>query len=606
MPSDDFLRRNPRYQQAGDWRFDTRRNQASVPFRERKPQPGSNMDVFHFKNMGYSTEEAEQMASEARSGGERTSFGGKGIERINRRTESRQETSAPSGPTDDQRKWAKSFRDSQPQKPSAPTESGGGSLLGAAARTFKTAVGMPSSATAAPKEPLNFSRSALVEGAKKSGDFANIREGFNTQSQQSGTGMRMDKNGSMTPLPKTPSGPDGTSKFAREKFGAAVEDIRARRDFARGEAMNKSVSQGVGTMTKTNPYGSASATYGGKPTGPGMMPDPLTGKQVPMRQRAKDQTAVQGTKFAPFPTTGSAQSAPTPSKPAQVRAAVAGSRPAPLSTAMTGDTGTIKSPLPLPRGGLPAQSSGIATDDPVIRKGISTMSGNQSGLGTINSPFGGGLPFGASASPTSGPAQIRKSVSGGSASPTSGPAQALPKASTPNATSSSGSGQRSTGQMPNVGYTNDRSKMSKDEAVEHYQKTGDATALEGYMKANPSEKMKLIQRESDVWNKISGNSSAREKALAAQREAESHREEYIKKNNWLGPIGEGATARGWANQNPDKAKALTNYGPSYQDDRKMMDYANRLNAQQVAGSDEKRTSGSTSFNSNNFRRRARV
>lgn len=158
--------------------------------------------------------------------------------------------------------------------------------------------------------------------------------------------------------------------------------------------------------------------------------------------------------------------------------------------------------------------------------------------------------------------------------------------------------------MPNVGYTNDRSKMSKDEAVEHYQKTGDATALEGYMKANPSEKMKLIQRESDVWNKISENSSAREKALAAQREAESHREEYIKKNNWLGPFGEGATARGWADQNPDKAKALTNYGPSYQDDRKMMDYANRLNAQQVAGSDEKRTSGSTSFNSNNFRRRS--
>lgn len=572
MASESFLRRNPRYREA-EWK--------SRGPREKRPNVRvSNLDTFYAKQAGASSERgsggeafegdssAEGVARRLAETGRRTGFGGVGIEpnrnlspreRLNLKTESRTETRAPAGPTDDQRKWAQKFRESStPSKPLAPTvqDKAGFNPMSPGAEDVPANTSTPT-----PEKPLNFSRSALIEGAKKSGDFIKTREGFNKQSAAAQTGMEMDDNGSIQAKDKTKVGSDGLTDYAREKFGPAVEDIRAKRDFARGEAMNKSVSQGVGTMTKTNPYGSASATYGGKPT-------------------------------------------PTPSKPAQVRAAVAGSRPAPLSTAMTGDTGTIKSPLPLPRGGLPAQSSGIATDDPAIRKGISAMSGNQSGLGTINSPFGGGLPFGASASPASGPAQIRKSVSGGSASPTSGPAQALPKASTPNATSSSGSGQRSTGQMPNVGYTNDRSKMSKDEAVEHYQKTGDATALEGYMKANPSEKMKLIQRESDVWNKISENSSAREKALAAQREAESHREEYIKKNNWLGPIGEGATARGWANQNPDKAKALTNYGPSYQDDRKMMDYANRLNAQQVAGSDEKRTSGSTSFNSNNFRRRS--
>jgi hypothetical protein len=208
--------------------------------------------------------------------------------------------------------------------------------------------------------------------------------------------------------------------YAREKFGPAVEDIRARRDFARGEAMNKSVSQGVGTMTKTNPYGSASATYGGKSTGPGMMPDPLTGKQVPMRQWASDQSAVQATKyFNPQKIRQDAQQskggAKTPAASGKTRTSSYDN----LSPAMTGDTGTIKSPLPEPRGGLPSQYSGIATDSPGIRNSISAMSGNQTGMDTIKSPLpersgplnipktredfsGGGSAAGAKASSTTG------------------------------------------------------------------------------------------------------------------------------------------------------------------------------------------------------------
>lgn len=323
MPSDDFLRRNPRYQQAGDWRYDSRRNQASAPRRERSPEPGSDLDVLHFQNQGYSRDEAQQMASDARDSGMRTGFGGAGLEpnrNLTPRERSRMgldkgQSSAPSGPTDDQRKWAKSFRDSQPQKPSAPTESGGGSFLGAAARTFKTAVGMPSSTNAAPKEPLNFSRSALVEGAKQSGDFAGIRKGFNTQSAAAQTGMRMNERGGVSPLSKTSSGPEGTSAFARERFGPAVEDIRARRDFARGEApvkltrapegafagqesLRSQTLRPVVSAEKTNPYGTATATFGPRAPGAGgTMTDPLTGKTVPMKGYLAQQSAVQDTKF---------------------------------------------------------------------------------------------------------------------------------------------------------------------------------------------------------------------------------------------------------------------------------------------------------------------
>jgi hypothetical protein len=264
----------------------------------------------------------------------------------------------------------------------------------------------PSATT--PEKPLNFSRAAMIEGAKTSGDFARTRESFNKQSAAAQTGQRMDGNGSIQEMDKTKAGADGLTDYAREKFGPAVEDIRARRDFARGEAMNKSVSKGVGTMTKTNPYGSASASYGGKPTGPGTMSDPLTGKQVPMKDYLAQQSAVQDTKdgtsgwgenrtfneagedyYDPKSIRQSVQQqkkagAPNPASTSGKTSTGAYNG---LSPAMTGDTGTIKSPLPMPRAGLPAQSSGIATDDPVIRNGISTMSGNRSGLGTIKSPL---------------------------------------------------------------------------------------------------------------------------------------------------------------------------------------------------------------------------
>jgi hypothetical protein len=106
------------------------------------------------------------------------------------------------GPTDDQRKWSRKFQESQ--TPGQPRhlcrlikawahEQMGGSVLSA-------------SPTSGPAPAPNFSRSALVQGAKKSGDFKRVRDQYNTAAV--GTGNRMDKMGNITPLSKTGGGPE--------------------------------------------------------------------------------------------------------------------------------------------------------------------------------------------------------------------------------------------------------------------------------------------------------------------------------------------------------------------------------------------------------------
>ncbi len=446
FPTPGFMNRNPRYRVA--------EHKLEGP-REKKPDPGYPLDVHKLMNAGYSRDEAEYAASDARARGTRTAFGKTNLE-PNRNLSPRERrqmgldgnsggTRTPAGPTDDQRKWARNFRESQnrPTSSSAAADQGlGGAMSGS--------VVTPS--TSGSQEPPNFSRSALVEGAKRSGDFDRVRGDYNRQSAAAQTGMRMNERGSIAPLNRTTAGADGMTPYARERFGPAVEDIRARRDFARGEAMSKSVSQGVGTMTKTNPYGSASSTYGGKSTGPGMMSDPLTGKQVPIRQWGRDQSPVQETKAG---TSGWGESRTTnkagddyfnPQKirqdvqqskgGAQTPAAPGKNRTGPydgLSTAMTGDTGTIKS-LPKPRDplknvdsllplstpGSSPQYGGLATTLPPVpgtnERGISAMSGNQTGMDTIKSP----LPE------RSGPLNIpktRENFSGGGSSSASAPAR---------------------------------------------------------------------------------------------------------------------------------------------------------------------------------------
>ena len=333
---------------------------------------------------------------------------------------------APQGPNEDQQRWAQQFADEQrqPMAPQTPNQTGGNSLFGAVGLNPATGMGKnPSSfqgysapqASSAPSAPTNFSRSALIQGAQKSGEFGKIMEDYNAKAKAAGTGMQMDSMGNINPLSKL-ADEQGTSPFARATLGAGAEDIRARRNFERGESLDGSVSGGVGALTKINPYGTASSTFAPS-TGvrQGMMPDPLTGKMVPMRQWAADQSAVQATKEGTsgwgdgrtfnqagedYFNKGVIAKDIESKMPATKRAVP--SRPtvnspnmnpySRLSTAMTGDAGTIKTtPTAFAPKMPPAPNyTGITTDYSGIRDNIATMAGNKPPLDTIKSaaPFG--------------------------------------------------------------------------------------------------------------------------------------------------------------------------------------------------------------------------
>lgn len=266
-----------------------------------------------FSDPRFPGQSAGEIAQGMRSRGETTGFGGRGVTPDTGRPQTAQTGGSRGGfkrfrePTDDQRKWSRKFQESQ-TPPAAPAPSATDDTPGAASararqsflqRNKMAPQGAPASG---PAPAPNFSRSALVQGAKKSGDFARVRDQYNTSAV--GTGNRMDaKTGAITPLSKTGGGPDGTSEFARDKYGAAAEDIHARRDFARGEAPVQTTSTGTKddpwayTATKLNPYGTATATFGGPArTSGGTMTDPLTGKRVPMKDYLAQQSAVQDTK----------------------------------------------------------------------------------------------------------------------------------------------------------------------------------------------------------------------------------------------------------------------------------------------------------------------
>ncbi len=367
MPSSDFLRNNPRYRQAGDWRNDRDSRYTADGYRHSdgrkkimgysQKQGGRRMggiNEFHalqrgaraFSDPRFPGQSAGEIAQDMSSRGETTGFGGRNITQDMGRPQTAQtgggkgQSPAPTGPTDDQRKWAKAFRESSTRLPlrSAATTSSANDTPGAASATarsgflskyglkpqeadsrppLKAAAGplnLAPTTAAAPQKPLNFSRSALVEGAKQTGDFKKIREGFNTQSKQAGTGMRMNENGGMVALDKKTVGADGLTPYAREKFGPAVEDIRARRDFATGKSTTTSGTTGMVkqdggarptqamdfSRTITSKYGGGTnVSRAPGHQGGGTMPDPLTGKMVPMKNALAEQSAVQDTKFGP-------------------------------------------------------------------------------------------------------------------------------------------------------------------------------------------------------------------------------------------------------------------------------------------------------------------
>lgn len=333
LPSQGFMNRNPNYRVA-EHKLEGKSSGKGKP----NVRP-SNLDTFYAKQGGFPSERgyggevfagessAEGAAQRLADTGMRTGFGGRGIE-PNRNLSPRERrqlglggnsggTRTPAGPTDDQRKWAKDFRESQSRRadssPSAADQGLGGAMSGS--------VVTPS--TSGSQEPPNFSRSALVEGAKRSGDFDRVRGDYNKQSAAAQTGMRMNERGSIAPLNRTTAGADGMTPYAREKFGPAVEDIRARRDFATGKSTTTSGTTGLSSGMNSNPnademtpgtggvrptqaadfrreitsnYGRGSNVTRADGQAGGMMPDPLTGKQVPTRNALAEQSGVQDTK----------------------------------------------------------------------------------------------------------------------------------------------------------------------------------------------------------------------------------------------------------------------------------------------------------------------
>jgi hypothetical protein len=334
-PSETFMRNNQNYRQAGDWRFDRDSRYTGDGYRrsdgqkkimgysqkqggrrmgEPSTQP-SSLNEFFYRQEGYSPKQSRTLSRQLAERGYTKGFGGQGIE-PNRGMSDRERAQVGlgqagggkggfkrfRGPTDDQRKWSRKFQESQTPRttptPSAADQGMGGAMGGSV---------LSASPTSGPAPAPNFSRSALVQGAKKSGDFKRVRDQYNTAAV--GTGNRMDKMGNITPLSKTGGGPSGTSAFARDKFGAAAEDIRARRDFARRDALQETSSRQGGLVpSKTGGRPSLSSDYSasfsskyGSGSGvagktSGVMADPLTGKTVPMKEYHSQQSAVQETK----------------------------------------------------------------------------------------------------------------------------------------------------------------------------------------------------------------------------------------------------------------------------------------------------------------------
>ncbi len=145
-------------------------------------------------------------------------------------------------------------------------------------------------------------RSDNVARAKASGEFDNIRDGYNRDN--------MERGYVMNPAGDIIQNKDIQQDYARSQLQPMADEIAARRDFARGEApvmfTDPNESPTANEMepqprraVKANPYGTATATYGSSPPAGGTMEDPLTGATVPIKQWTNDQSAVQATKYGP-------------------------------------------------------------------------------------------------------------------------------------------------------------------------------------------------------------------------------------------------------------------------------------------------------------------
>ena len=311
--------RSQQYNPYNDWSLDSRGREVNglgqhktvgySPKRTPSRSFGGLNEHYLRQNYDGSREAIDEAAQEARKSGVLISKDGQRMADTwkNRGYSSRSDQNPyarPQGPTPDQQRWADKAAASKleagdGQMPEMPDDGSGD--------------GSPAPATKPTRAAANpyFSRAGNIENAKAAGEFDSVRDKYNADSE--GSGYRMDENGTITTLSKTDDG-TGTSPFARERFGPRAEEIRAQRDFAKGEAPVRFTDPNVGPNAdemnmrpiraeKINPYGTATATLtpdGSAPMGDrATTTDPLTGKTVPMRQWAADQSAVQATKYGP-------------------------------------------------------------------------------------------------------------------------------------------------------------------------------------------------------------------------------------------------------------------------------------------------------------------
>jgi hypothetical protein len=355
-PSQAFLQNNPGYFRAGQsprgadrydaqgYRYsDGRKKIMGYSRNQQGATRGSGLDEFYARQRGapsradgpaFQGQTAEDIAEDMNAHGERSGFGGEG-KMPNRNLSPREQSqmglgpaqvrqSVRRGPNAQQRGWAQATVKPQIGAGQTVQEMGkftqnlpfmGGVGRGMEGYGKQLSSVEPTGAGGSP----NFSRSSLINGAKASGDFDRVRKEYNTNA--AGTGMRMNGNGSIKAMDKTASGPDGTSEYARDKFGAGAEDIRARRDFATGRTVTTSGTPGLTRTVADGPnademaptgrpvqaanfrreisskYGSGSnvTRQAGEAAG-GEMVNPASGRPTNMSSYLADQDAVTKTK----------------------------------------------------------------------------------------------------------------------------------------------------------------------------------------------------------------------------------------------------------------------------------------------------------------------
>lgn len=258
------------------------------------------LNEFYLRNnYGGTREGIDRAANEARRSGELV--GADGVRRDdtweNRgmgHSQSRQFV-APQGPTPDQMRWeqaarAKAEADAQAAAEQLPVQD---TMEGAMNGSGLSA---PSRAARANPYTPNFSRAGNIANAKAAGEFDQIRQDYNAANAE--RGMTMDEGGVIR------TDPEQQRAFARGQLQPIADEIAAQRDFNRGEAPvsftpnpndPNADEMAVVRAEKINPYGTATATYGGDRK-PSTMVDPM-GRTVPMSSYLADQSAVQDSKF---------------------------------------------------------------------------------------------------------------------------------------------------------------------------------------------------------------------------------------------------------------------------------------------------------------------